>query len=91
MVGWPRLARAQQNRMRRIGVVAGFAQVDREAQARIASLRAGLQALDWSEGRNLQIDERWAAADTDLPRRYVEEVIGLNPDAVVSGTCSPRN
>jgi hypothetical protein len=25
MVGWPRLARAQQNRMRRIGLVTGFA------------------------------------------------------------------
>jgi putative tryptophan/tyrosine transport system substrate-binding protein len=85
IVGWPRLARAQQNRMRRIGVVTGFAQADREAQARIASLRAGLQALGWSEGRNLQIDERWTAADTDLLRRYVEEVIDLNPDVIVTG------
>src|SRR5262245_28681743 len=82
---WPCIASAQQNRMRRIGVVTGFAQADREAQARIASLRAGLQALGWSEGSNLHIDERWAAADTDLLRRYVEEVIGLHHDLVVTG------
>src|SRR5262245_18850102 len=25
------------------------------------------------------MDERWAAADTDLLQRYVEEVIGLQP------------
>jgi putative ABC transport system substrate-binding protein len=66
---WPLAARAQQLRMRRICVVTGFAQSDREAQARIRALRAGLQALGWSEGRNLHIDERWAAADTDLLRR----------------------
>jgi putative ABC transport system substrate-binding protein len=85
-VSWPVAAQAQQGeRVRRIGVVTGFAQTDREAQARITSLRAGLQALGWSEGRNLQIEERWAAADADLLRRYVEEVIALNPDLVVTG------
>ena len=82
----PRIARAQQpQRMRRIAVVTGFSQADREAQARIVSLRAGLQALGWSEGRNLHIDERWAAADTDLLRRYLDEVIAFSPDLIVTG------
>jgi putative tryptophan/tyrosine transport system substrate-binding protein len=85
-LAYPRIAGAQQvDRMRRIAVVTGFSQADREAQARIVSLRAGLQALGWSEGRNLHIDERWAGADTDLLRRYLDEMIALSPDLILTG------
>jgi hypothetical protein len=35
--------------------------------------------LGWSQGRNQQIDERGAATDTDLLRRYVEEAMASIP------------
>jgi len=59
---WPVAARAQQpERMRRIGVLMGYAETD--AQAQVASLRQELQKLGWEEGRNIRIDVRFPAAD----------------------------
>jgi putative ABC transport system substrate-binding protein len=83
---WPLAARAQQGeRMRRIGVLVAFSQTDLEAQGRMTALRLGLQALGWTEGRNLRIDERWAGADTALLSAYAQELIGLSPDLIVTG------
>ena len=62
---WPLAARAQQaERMRRIGVLMAYAESDREAQARVAAFREGLQKLGWTEGRNIRIDTRWATSAT---------------------------
>ncbi|MEA2882348.1 MAG: hypothetical protein QOH32_1604 [Bradyrhizobium sp.] len=61
---WPLRARAQPaERMRRVGVLSTLTADDPEGQVRIAVFREALQALGWSEGRNLQLDVRWSAAD----------------------------
>src|SRR6266446_2603138 len=53
---WPLAARAQQgDRVRRIGVLMGYAESDLEAQAHIAAFREELQKLGWTQGRNTQI------------------------------------
>ena len=60
---WPLAARAQQSeRMRRIGVFMPLAADDKQAQARLAAFLQGLQELGWTDGRNVRIDYRWAAA-----------------------------
>jgi putative ABC transport system substrate-binding protein len=62
-VAWPLPARAQQpERMRRIGVLMGLAEDDPETKARVAAFLRGLEKRGWSEGRNLQIDYRFAPA-----------------------------
>jgi putative tryptophan/tyrosine transport system substrate-binding protein len=82
---WPFPARAQQGeRMRRIGVLMGYAESDREGQANFAAFQAGLQKLGWTEGRNIRIDARWAAADTDLIPRFAKELVALQPDVIVT-------
>ena len=54
VAAWPLAAGAQQpDRVRRVGVLMGIAD-DFEGQARIAVFRQALQALGWSEGRNVQ-------------------------------------
>jgi ABC-type uncharacterized transport system substrate-binding protein len=51
---WPLAARAQQpERMRRIGVLMGFADTDNEAQSWIAGFREELRKLGWTEDRNM--------------------------------------
>jgi putative ABC transport system substrate-binding protein len=56
---WPLAARAQQpERMRRIGLL--MVADDREGQARVTALKQGLQELGWTEGRNIQIETRFA-------------------------------
>src|SRR5205085_12386398 len=68
---WPLAARAQQSeRKRRVGVLMGLSADDAQAQDRIAAFLQGLQQLGWTDGRNLQIDYRRGAGDTDLTRRY---------------------
>ena len=64
---WPLAARAQQQgeRIRRIGVLMGYPEGDPQAQANVTALRQGLQDLGWTEGRNVQIDYRWAGADPE--------------------------
>jgi hypothetical protein len=42
--------------MRRIGVLMGFAESDRDGQAFVTAFREGLQKLGWVEGRNIRID-----------------------------------
>src|SRR6478736_9225434 len=68
---WPLAARAQQGeRMRRIGVLLNTAADDPLGQARVAAFVQGLQAAGWSDGRNVRIDTRWAAADPGNFRKY---------------------
>ena len=82
---WPLAARAQQpERMRRIGVLMGQAEDDPEAQARVAAFQQSLQRLGWSDGRNVRIDSRWAAGDSDRTRRYAAELIALAPDVILA-------
>ena len=51
---WPLAARAQQaERVRRIGVLMGYAENDSDAQAKVAAFQEGLQNLGWVEGRNI--------------------------------------
>jgi len=58
---WPLAARGQQpDRVRRVGVLMSASENDAEYQAYLAAFEEGLQKLGWSEGRNIQIDHRWA-------------------------------
>jgi putative tryptophan/tyrosine transport system substrate-binding protein len=85
---WPLAARAQQpDRMRRIGVLMGYAESDSDARAWYAAFREGLQKLGWTEGRNTLIDTRWAAPDdAESRRRFAKELVALQPDLLVSST-----
>jgi putative ABC transport system substrate-binding protein len=50
--GWPFAASAQQaDRVRRIGVLMGYAENDPETKARIAAFLQEMQQLGWTDGR----------------------------------------
>ena len=84
-VAWPLVARAQQpERMRRIGVLMGYAESDRQGQANVAAFRMGLQKLGWTEGRNVAIEYRWAAAEADLVQQFAKELVALQPDLILT-------
>jgi len=70
--------------MRRIGVLMGYAESDPEGQANVAAFREGLQELGWTEGRNIRLDTRWAAADADLMQRFAKELVALQPDLILT-------
>jgi ABC-type uncharacterized transport system substrate-binding protein len=85
-VSWPLAARAQQpDRIRRIGVLMGYAESDSEGQAFVAAFREGLQKLGWVENRNMRIDYRWATSDDpDSIQRFAKELVALQPDLILS-------
>ena len=90
IAAWPRAARAQQaDRMRRVGVLGSRAADDAEGQARVAVFLQRLQELGWTDGRNMQVDYRWGAADADRYRTSAAELVALAPDVILaSGSAS---
>jgi putative ABC transport system substrate-binding protein len=84
-VAWPRAAYAQQaDRMRRVGVLLNRAADDPEEQARVAAFLQQLQELGWTDGRNVRVDYRWAAADANRSRTYAAELVALAPDVILA-------
>jgi putative ABC transport system substrate-binding protein len=82
---WPFAARAQQiERMRRIGVLLANAENDPQVPARLVAFTKALQALGWTDGRNIRIDYRFAAADVDRMRAFAKELVSLHPDLIVA-------
>jgi len=82
---WPLAAGAQQpEQVRRIGVMAPYAEDDKDAQVRNAAFLQGLQESGWTEGRNMRIDYRWGTGDVDLNRRNAAELVSLTPDVILA-------
>ena len=78
---------AQQNEpMRRIGVLMAYAESNSEAQAELAAFREALQKLGWREGRNIEIEIRWAALDPKAMQQFAKELVSLQPDLILSQT-----
>jgi len=61
---WPFASWAQQGeRVRRIGVLVPGDENDPVAKTRLSAFTQALADLGWTDGRNVWIDLRWAAAD----------------------------
>jgi putative tryptophan/tyrosine transport system substrate-binding protein len=67
-VAWPLAARAQGQRMRRVGVLMPFAENDPDAMAQLSGFIQGLAQLGWTDGGNVRMDLRWAAGSVDRIR-----------------------
>ena len=86
-VAWPLAARAQQaDRVRRIGVLIGYAEDDPETKVRLAAFRQRLEKRGWSEGRNVQIETRFAAARADKYEPLAKELVATQPDVILAHT-----
>jgi putative ABC transport system substrate-binding protein len=84
---WPLAANAQQpERMKRLGVLMGYAENDPESQLRLAAFVERLAALGWSAGRNLQLDVRWTAGEVSRASTFAKELVGLHAEAILSNT-----
>jgi putative tryptophan/tyrosine transport system substrate-binding protein len=89
IVGWPVAGRAQRlGTEKRIAILMSNAEADPEGEARIAAFRQSLEKLGWTDGHNLRIETRWAAANIDRIHSFTTELIALAPDLIV-GNSSP--
>jgi putative ABC transport system substrate-binding protein len=83
---WPLAARAQQVGVRSVGVLMNTTADDVESQARVALFVRGLRETGWVNGRNIQIDIRWAAGDPEHFHTYAGELVALAPDVLLACT-----
>jgi putative ABC transport system substrate-binding protein len=82
---WPVMALGQQReRMRRVGVLTNLSESDTEGRARDEAFVQELRQLGWIEGGNLQIDRRFTTGDEALVRQYAHELVGLEPNVIVT-------
>jgi putative tryptophan/tyrosine transport system substrate-binding protein len=84
-VAWPLAARAQPDRVRRVGVLMGIAD-DPEGRSRVVVFRQALQALGWTEGRNVQFIYRWSAGDAAHARQFAKELVDLRSDVILANS-----
>jgi putative ABC transport system substrate-binding protein len=84
-VAWPVAASAQQDqRVRRVGVLTGFAEDDWTGQTLVGAFRQRLAGLGWVEGRNVRIEVRWAAAGSvAVMRTHATELARLAPEVIL--------
>jgi len=89
---WSLAARAQQpDRLRRIGVLMAEAEDAAESRARKAAFEQALSQLGWKLGRTIAIDYRWAIYDLERGRVAAAELVGFNPDLILTaGTSATR-
>jgi len=82
---WPlRLSAQHGERLRRVGVMLNVNADDLDMQGHVAAFVQTLRELGWSDGRNVQIDTRWAGGDPAESRRHAEELVELAPDVIVA-------
>jgi putative ABC transport system substrate-binding protein len=84
---WPLAARAQQGeRARRIGVLYPADENDPLVKSRFSAFTQTLADLGWTVPRNVRMDLRWVGADADRIRASAKELVGLQPDIILTGT-----
>jgi putative ABC transport system substrate-binding protein len=87
---WPLAARAQQgDRVRRIGVLMPYGENDPAMKLRVSAFTQALADLGWTDGRNVRIDLRWWGNDIERMRALAHELVGLQPDIIVTAAASP--
>jgi putative ABC transport system substrate-binding protein len=81
---WPIVLRAQPARSTRlVGVLTSLEAADIESRGLIDVFRQELQKLGWEQGRNLQIDDRWAAGDLDRLAHEAAELVSGKPEVIL--------
>jgi putative ABC transport system substrate-binding protein len=84
---WPLAAWAQQgDRVRRISVLLGFDENDPVAKTYVSAFTQALAGFGWTDGRKVRIDLRWSAGDINRIRSLAQELVGLQPDIIVTNT-----
>ena len=84
---WPLAAHAQHTeRMRRVSMLLGLEEQDPEAKNRVKAFRLGMRDLGWVEGRNVQIEYRFAGTSLESIDKNVAELVRLAPDVIVANT-----
>src|SRR5262249_23280192 len=70
--------------VRRVSMLLGLDEKDPETNSRVRAFRLGMRDLGWVEGRNVQVEYRFAGTKLESINKHVAEVIRLAPDVIVA-------
>ena len=73
--------------MRRIGVITG--RDENDLNLRSFAFTQALAGLGWTDGRNVRMDLRWGGDDTNRMRALAQELVGLQPDIILTTSAPP--
>jgi ABC-type uncharacterized transport system substrate-binding protein len=76
----------QGNRVRRIGVLWPGDENDLVTKTNVSAFTQALADLGWTEGRNVRMDLRYAGGDINRIRALAAELVGLQPDIMLTTT-----
>src|SRR5881398_2681331 len=85
---WPFAARAQQKEKRAIIGLLGSGMAAAQSQWTAAFVQR-LAELGWREGRNVEIEYRWAEGRSDSFAKLADELVRLNVDVIVTHNTPP--
>ena len=81
---WPLAANAQQPaRLPLVAILRSEVAGDSEGLRNSGAVVQGLQALGWTEGRNVRIEKRWAGGYVDAMKALARELVALEPNVIV--------
>jgi putative ABC transport system substrate-binding protein len=84
--GGSRPVLAQSAPPRRIGFLMGYAEGDRQARAAVGAFQEGMQDIGLIEGRDFQIEYRWAGGDAEKARAFARELLAQKVDLIIAST-----
>jgi putative tryptophan/tyrosine transport system substrate-binding protein len=71
--------------VRRIGVLMAYGENDPLWKPALSAFTQALAGLGWTDGRNVRMDLRWGRGDTNRIRALAQELVGLQPDIILTG------
>jgi putative tryptophan/tyrosine transport system substrate-binding protein len=77
-------AQQQASSLRRIGALWSLSETNPDMQARLTQFNQGLMRLGWLEGKNIHLDGRFAAGETDRFESLAKALVASKPEAIVA-------
>ena len=77
--------------MPRVAVLMPYAESDSLAQTWLTAFMQAMQAVGWTDGRNIRVDIRWAGGMADRIQRLAKELVDLQPEVVFAMTTPSVN
>src|SRR5262245_21217731 len=84
-VAWSLAARAQQRKLARLGYLQGEAREDATIQNLRRQFVLGMRDLDYIQGRDYVLEERYFGGQIDRAGTYAQELVDLRVDVIVAG------
>src|ERR1700731_3298874 len=87
---WPLVVRGEQSdRLRRVGVLQGLAESDPEWPRRFGAFKQRLQALGWTEGRNVAFEFRFAGGKPERLPGLAADLVQAGVDVILTNAAQP--